>query len=514
MSLQINEISVNDVYSFFKHGDNLNGNCHYTLNNWVKEIHHGIGYHLAISDKLNIIDQARGAIWLTSNGDICYRFSPNGKTHITTLSKINMIFSNFLSCNFSLVQGVQKVYILDDELKKLQNDNVLVLYINQLLLVESEEYSPYELNEFYKNKKDGLFYRNTFKPSYYHRMFVKTPKSTQVQSLEPAENGNVYINKTYQSKQNEPEHSIILQYLYFLSGYESNRFNYILNWIASFFQDLTDKSNTTLILYGDKHSGIEILFNSIISPLFGEENCFKVTDTTLKVKSTSKTVKEKLFYNLNNISKSITENEEIKQFLQTLLPSQQRYAQTLITIQEPELYVDENSTLFHVANKLNKMYIPEWYNGADKSNIQKSDLENEIEKDLSNFVQILRLHSSILSSQTPFQGDDRNMMVSSLEDKLRIFIDAIKSINIKYFQTIQPINNELYLELENDMNINLIKQINLIQYFNTLYPDSSFDSSRTFMNALRKIDNDFFKVENAKALTGGKKYFRIIDNLH
>ncbi|MDD5158110.1 hypothetical protein [Sulfurimonas sp.] len=511
MALWFNRVNVKDVYSSFTYDNKLNNNKLYVQNNWVKEIY-GEAFYLAISNEINIINLRGGALWLTSNGDICYRFSPKGKVHTATLPKINILFSNFLNCNFTLTQKITKKQILADEREELHKNNNLVISVSQLLLAESEEYNPHENYEFYINKKDGLYYRNTFKPSHYLTMSTQVPETTRTESWEPEKTEEEYIRTAIDFQQNEPQKSIILQYLYHLSGYSYNKFSYILNWIASFFKNLENKSNTTLVLYGSKDSGLEILFHNIIVPLFGEENCLEITDKILTSNNVLNIVKEKLFYNLNNISKSAIENKVTKQYLQSLLSSQQKYAQTLITIEEPELLYlenDENYTVFHIATKLDQMYIPVWCNRQDKTKITKIDLENNIKKDLENFVKVLRFYSSTLNNQTPFENDNRNMMTVSLDDKLKIFINAVKNIDKEYFKQIQLKNNKLYAELEQDFEKKLIKQANLLNYFKILNPDSVIESSRTFMNMLRKIDNDFFKVENAKSLSAGKKYFHI-----
>jgi len=55
----------------------------------------GFAYYFTINDR--IIEAFNGGvIWLTSNGDICYRFAPNGKVHTAPIAKINLVFSNFV----------------------------------------------------------------------------------------------------------------------------------------------------------------------------------------------------------------------------------------------------------------------------------------------------------------------------------------------------------------------------------------------------------------------------------
>jgi len=508
---------MSDVYFYFK--DILytcTDNVFYKRDNWVKifQTPKTVTHELAIHDKSNLIKSKGGAIWLIANGDICYRFSPYGKVHTASIAKINLLFSSFLDCNFKITHTVPKPIMWGDETQKPRDENRLTISINQLLLVEAEEFNPYEEEEFYQNKIDGLIYRNTFKPSYFLMLNPELPKEVQAEVVyrTPAEENNILPLILH-----EPEKSITLQYLYYLCGYKRDRFNYLINWLASFFKNLSRKSDTVLVLYGDRDSGKDILFNNIITPLFGKEYAITITDNALKSKNISKSIEEKLFYNLNNISKIATENETIKTFLQNLLQDKQKYAQTLITIEEPEIsYIDqqfENYTVFQVSGIIDKMYLPDWFKKSGETKLMKHELVKAINLDLENFAKILKLYPSNEGNNLPFQDDDKKLLLSTLKEKLESFVHAIKNINIDYFKPIQNSDVELYVELQEDFNKCLIKQLNLIKYFNNLYPENKFESSRTFMIELRKIDDDFFKATNAKSYSAGKKYFKISTKL-
>jgi len=497
---------MNDVYTFFKSGNTLYGTVFYIRNNWVKKISNlgSIGYYLAIDDKINRIKDLEGGIWLMSNGDIHYRFSPNATVHATkNISKINTLFSNFLGCNFELTLKIPKNRTPIEELQKLNNENTWSLYIDQLLLVESEVFNPYQTEEFYQNKADNLFYRNTFIPSYYLNMNVPEPKAIQWNEIDPSQpKGDYYIH-------NSPKKSITLQYLYHITNYNEKRFYYLLNWIASFFQDLKKKSNVTLILYGNKNSGIDILFDYILSPLFGSNYSFKITNDIIpSIQENSKTTNNKLFYNFHNLKEIDSTKEKA---LSALFPSRKSFSQLLITIEEPELsYVNKNDTeytLFHTTTTLNQIHIPDWYNDSANTNLTKSKLINAIENDLENFTKILKLHTSTTIIET-FKNDDRNVIHASQEDKLVLFVQAIKQKELDYFKKIKSDEN-LFETLEKDFEKNLIRQPNLIKYFAKIYPKENINSTRTLMPLLKKIDNKLFDIENIQMGAGGKKYFKL-----
>jgi len=505
MALRISGIAIKDVYYCFKNTNyDISNNTYYIQDNWVKKIKLNFGYSFAINDKINLIEFRGGALWLNSNGEVCYRFSSLGKVHTASISKINLVFSNFLNCNFELLQTIPKPTILDEQNKKLQNENKLTISIAQLLLVEAEEFNPHVEKEFYQNQSDGLIYRNTFKPSYFSKLFPAIPNEVNVPTFEPTKDG--YKEKSISYIQNEPKKSIILQYLYYLCNYQKDRFFWLIDWLASFFKNLSNRSENIFVLYGNKHSGIDIFFQYIITPLFGEEYSFSITENILEIKNT----KEKLFYNLKNFSKKAIENAKVEASLQKFLPENQKYAQVLITTEEPIIPFSniDNYTVFHVSTAITEMYIPDWFNRLDRTKLTQQQLIDAIASDLENFANILKLYSSNTIKSLSFQNDDKKLLLHTLEDKLKTFVDAVKRMDITYFKSIQQHNHELYNELQKHFDKQLIKQSNLKEYFNILYPDEQFESSRTFMKKLRDID-DFFQTQNAKPYTAGKKYFKI-----
>ena len=505
MALRISGIAIKDVYYCFKNTNyDISNNTYYIQDNWVKQIKLNFGYSFAINNKINLIEFRGGALWLNSNGEVCYRFSSLGKVHTASISKINLVFSNFLNCNFELSQTVPKHTILDEQIKKLQNENKLTISIAQLLLVEAEEFNPHMEKEFYQNQSDGLIYRNIFKPSSFLRLSPPIPQKVNVEghSISPIDGSK---NSTTIVTRNEQKKSIILQYLYYLCNYQKDRFFWLIDWLASFFKNLSNRSENIFVLYGNKHSGIDIFFQYIITPLFGEEYSLSITENTLEIKNT----KEKLFYNLKNFSKKAIENVKVAASLQKFLPENQKYAQVLITTEEPTIPFSkiDNYTVFHVSTAITEMYIPDWFNESDKTKLTQQQLIDAIASDLENFANILKLYSSKIIKSLSFQNDDKELL-HTLEDKLKTFVDAIKRMDIIYFKSIQQHNFELYNELQEHFDKQLIKQSNLKEYFNILYPDEKFESSRTFMKKLRDID-DLFQTQNVKPYTAGKKYFKI-----
>lgn len=505
----VDGVAIKDAYYCFKNINyDLSKNIYYTWDNWVKEIRSGLrfGYVLSIAENINIIQSKGGAIWLTSNAELCYRFSPLGKVHTTSsIAKINFVFSNFLGYNFKITQNVPKLPILKEQIKERQDENKLTISVAQLQLVEDEEFNPHVEKEFYQNQSDGLIYRNTFKPSSFLLQKPPLPELLDMNDIVVDDNRQEErIPRDYYK--NEPQKSIIVQYLYYLCDYQNDRFFWLIDWLASFFKNLSNRSENILVLYGDSHSGIDILFQYIIIPLFGEAYTLNITDNTLD----SKNLNEKLFYNLKNLSKKAIENEKTMAFLRKFLPQNQKYAQFLITTEEPTIpysHID-NYTVFHVRKTIEEMYIPDWFKVSDKTKLTRQELIGTIASDLENFANILKLYPSSTIKSTSFQNDDKSLLLTTLEDKLIFFVNAIKSMDITYFKPLENDNSILYDELKKDFDKHLIKQSNLIEYFNILYPEDKFELSRTLMKKLRSID-ELFQTKNIRSYIKGKKYFMI-----
>ena len=102
---------------------------------------------------------------------------------------------------------------------------------------------------------------------------------------------NIFILKT-------PDiYSITMQYLYHISGYNKDKFNYIICWLANMFRYITNNSNidfdpkllkSILVLVGGEKTGKEMFFNNIVKPLFGEDYCLKIDNELLLHKNLEK----------------------------------------------------------------------------------------------------------------------------------------------------------------------------------------------------------------------------------
>lgn len=502
----------NCVYSFFKIGDSTDDYVKYEINNWFF-----ISYKLRFEllkdticpESLNItntrdslcrINKNNVAVWLSTKGEIEYRLEPYGKIETASKIKASLIISAYCNDSFQIVD--EKF-----EYKSSKNDKKISIF--ELLLVEGHKFEPYQAQEFfYKFEKEllmglsnvqlvrNLAYINSFKPS-------------------------LYLQEPFDKKK-ELKESIVLQYIYYLSNYDKERFDYILNWIASFFKNLQNKSSIALVLIGNKTSGKELFFDEIISPLFGEEYCVKITDYNLDFTNHYSLVKNKIFYNLHNLSTMSIDKKRNQSFLKDIV-SEDRiyieniknennaiklYGQTLITSDDGDIkFLDDissNYTVFKIPDNINSIFL----NQNFKKKNESSTLKELIREDLKNFSYILKAHNINKEKlHTKFEHDDKKQMKLSLTDKINVLHKAIISFSIETLNKIS--DNKMYQEIKDDFNENKIKQKNIYIYFLLLFPEEEKISSKALMKHLREIDSEFYHKDKLLNGKSGLKYYSI-----
>ena len=464
----------------FKQIFDITNNIIYTLNNWYTP------NNLQENKILTDINKRNFAIWLTVKGDVYYRLAPYMEVYTAPISKINVVLTSLLGYSVEITKRAKKVSLISQKPISDINQRGMYIRVEELLLVYSEGFNPHEGKEFYL--VGNVTCRNTFFPSVY--MYNQPNK-----------------NHKY-------DDSITIQYIYYLANYDKSRFEYIMTWLAAFFKNLSNRSHIALIFLGKKDSGKEIIFDEIIKPLFGEEYCIKINDEILETKNLSKIIKNKLFYNLDNISSTVVEEKKLKRTIKNFIVNDTMYAddnrdslqeikifgQTLITIDEPNLsYIntnDENYTIFKVPDNIENIIIYEEKYDRTREKLTKQKLIKEIKDDLKNFALLLKSYKvDFNQSNMSFKDDDKECIQNNLEDKLNTFHNAIIKMNRSYFEPIEKDNSTLYKQLMKDFDQNKINQQNLFKCFNLLYNEEDISHPRTLMAKLRKIKDNIFETK-------------------
>ncbi|NVJ53787.1 MAG: hypothetical protein HWD90_08815 [Campylobacteraceae bacterium] len=494
MAIKIDGIETkyyNDINYNFKY--ELENKIHpiFKLNNWIDKYRLNKGFGINMMDILNIIHDKNCAIWFNINGDICYRISIDGDTIISSWKKIGFVFHNLFGLDVEIKRydySEAREYTLITPQNKYKVK--YTIYIDDLIMVQKDIFDPTKKEEFYI--ENDLFFKNTFKPT----TFL-------------TERGIYNYH---------PENSIILSYIYHLSNHNRKRFDYIVNWLANMFNNLT-KSNIALILIGNKESGVDILFNDIIKPLFGFQYCIEIDDNDLESKHFDKLFKDKLFYNFNDISYDSVDNKTknickdviedsiifLEQNHKETYQKVDIFAQTLITTSKPYIPIIDtnrvNYTIFNIKEDIKEIPI-------QKEDDKKSLYQN-IKNDLDNFALFLKSFKvNINLANEPFKEDDKDIILDYDKNIYEIFIEAIKTKDKEFFTKIQE-DKKLYKDLIYDFDRNRIKRSNLIKYFCLVYPEESTNHTRTLLKKLREIDQSFFDQKNISS-SNSEQFFKIL----
>ena len=153
-------------------------------------------------------------------------------------------------------------------------------------MCEGKRFNPLKREEYYQEK--GVWYRNIFEPTGYMKLKGKSKKET----------------------------TAIFRLIYHLVNNDEERFLYVINWLSYFFKRLK-KSHVALLLIGDQGAGKGILFEQILSELFGKDACIQANNSSLNTKFKAGIIENRLIYNFDEISSS--KNSNIKNYLKAII---------------------------------------------------------------------------------------------------------------------------------------------------------------------------------------------------
>jgi len=437
----------------------------YKSNNWLKT---------DTNKTLNDINALGGAIWLNIDGDLCYRVSNGGKIVINTRKdKAKIVLSSFVNRSILLLNGT----------KEQKAD----FTIHDIFLVQREEFNPYVNNEFHKIEGQNFYIRNSFKPSKY----LKLPPSSH------------------------KEPTAILKLINHLANGDDYRKNYIVNWLAYFFQNLK-KSQVALVLRGQQGAGKGVLFDEVIKPLFGAEYCIQINDRAIEGNFLGGIVEGKLFYNLDEISHNIAGNKNNKNFLKALVTNDsittekkninmeketKLFGQVIITSNEPyALEVEPNDrryTIFTTGNNIKKV---DFLGYGTYSNLLEN-ISKEL-KDFSLYLKSFKVDNSLANQA--LDTKEKKALVNATTDTLKLFADAIENKKLEFFEELEEDSFLLFDLIQEDFSKDRFARTNIIKCFNLLIDRDI--GNRTLLNKLKNINPLLFDNKNIKKSNGNVYY--------
>ncbi|MDF1875201.1 hypothetical protein JHD48_05610 [Sulfurimonas sp. SAG-AH-194-I05] len=472
---------------------------------------------------LNIINGQDGRLWFdTRTKKYSFRSEYNGeiaehdKKEMTTILNIAMQknlpkYHNWDTDFLNHVIEVILVESIDDIAKNKNEYNIsqvtkVLLFTKAIPTINGDTFNLAFTEEIFQSDTDLLFKRNRFIPSQY---LIKR-----------------YLQNSQEILGNQKQ-TFIERFIYFLVEEDPTLFEYIINWIAYYFQNLK-KTKTALVLMGDQEVTQNIFWDLIIKEIFGKRYCTTVNDNEYENALVSDIARDKLFFNIGDIDDASTQFDDntlaviIKKLLiNTSVEDNEDmevniHGQMIITAKNPAPYLKK------VLSKCTVIEV----NNIDAI-MQKLDIEDEAEledaicSDLNNFTNRLANYKIIsenaehridTEAREILKGNKSSNVAKDDRDKqLDDFIQAIKDKDINYFEKVYGTKDkkgaDVYEHLKYAFNKDdgyFIGQ-DMYLYYNAIN-EPPFKTNKPLMDRLKEKDKMFKQdVKVLKILTKDDK---------
>lgn len=390
--------------------------------------------------------------------------------------------SDFFSKTLRLIKIVNHREIINKDGIVTNNKLYHYILVLQIPSVEAEVFNPKQKEFFEEN---GMLYKNSFVyTDYLSKRFddLKTDESSFdcfiLDFLENITNENSFDIK------NKP------------------LTNAIFDWLSSFFYTM-ESSNVALVLNGNKEITNGIFWKKLIQPIFGYEPFSITINNEVLKQPISEIVKEKIFFNIVDFDPTPDNIGKINQLLHAILID--KYVLNSKQIRIPvygQLLITATDTLSH----MRKYYSQFEYIVAQDENIIIDNLANNIidlelkftDKELAIVSTYLALFNHDINYKHIIVSSiNEKVTEESIEDKIDIdkaideFIQSIKNLDIEYFFKVEEVNEILYKELTDSLNIGVIVREDLCFYFNCVIGKTVFSDNKIFLKFLKEKDELF-----------------------
>ncbi|MFY4822093.1 primase-helicase family protein [Aliarcobacter butzleri] len=454
---------------------------------------------------LNGLNSKGISLYFGVKGEIYYKLSQTeeyvGTKDFKSLENIlkNISGINIDLSDFSKSRSYKNSELIDENIK---------ISPENLKLVVDEVFNPFNNDEFIEIG-NTTYHLNRF-------------KATSYMQLESSQTIFNYNN------------SAIYKLILHLVNYDRQRANWIINWLAYFFQELK-KSQVALVLLGVQGAGKGIFFNEVIKPLFGESFVKTINDKSLDTRFLGSLVENTMFFNLDEISANKSQKNSIKNFLKALvtngtITAEKKYknmdkeipifGQVLIT--SNELYAleiepsDRRFTVFNTGENLAHCNFLGFGNYESLSNAIKNDLEQfavylksvQIDVQMANTALNTTEKDNLIQQYQ--MANYKPIKITKLQKNVIEFAEAIRCRDFNLFNTIIDENKfQLKSEIFSDLQHNIFRVENLFPAFKTLYGNRSFSTNSELLRELQKYNISLFGLNNTQIYTvnNEQKYF-------
>ncbi len=415
-----------------------------------------------------------GAVWGDHAWGFYWRLEKDGKIYET--DSVNSI-------SLALTRALRRSNKI--AFREIGRNNADV-YPNELLQAV-DEFTPFALSEFYY--KGNTWFRTSFIPT-------------------------DYIMKKY-TPVGEP--TTILKLINNLANNKDAHFDWFINWIAGFFQTL-QKSQVALVLRGDQGSGKGLLFNYVLTPLFGDKHCIAIDNSNLESEFKN-WIDEKLFLNLNEIAVDMKERRGVKNFLKQLITDPNVNIQTKFKdFKETRVYSNiliTSNEVFPIEIEINDRRFTVFSTGAGlkSQGWDTTQTVKDIQHELPAFAKFLHeyqvdweLYNKALD--TP----EKQAIIAGTTSNMRKFAYAIVSKDLDFFDDLKDCGNSeysnMYEALEQYFSKNRIPQSLLPKLFNAMF-DINKSSRKVIFELAGQMPEVFGKHKLIKS--NGSKYYELIN---
>jgi len=406
----------------------------------------------------------------------------------------------------------------------------ILIFSNQIPSIDGEVFDLSRNEEIFQSETDLLFKRNIFVPTDF------LAKRKEYDNKKTDFNKPTFFQREFRSFGNEDlaekntviTDSFIKKFIYQMVNEDIHKANYIINWLAYYFQNLK-KTETALVLLGDSEVTEKLFWNLIIKRIFGNRYCSTITDKEYNTTLLQDIAKHKLFFNISDIKNAGTkfDDDTLALLVKDLLIQQSVeytnangeeekviiHGQLLITATNPAPYLKKSLSKCTVIQTVN---IDKIKNSLDLED--ETELEGKILKDLDVFSDLLNNYivkdeiakeKFITKEREILKGvTTPNVDKEAIEDSIDKFIEAIKNKDIEYFERVKDIENGIiYEHLKNAFEKDdgyFIGQ-DILYYYNAVN-EQKFDKKKDLMDKLKAKDNMFLQeVKTLKILTFDEK---------
>lgn len=337
------------------------------------------------------------------------------------------------------------------------------------------------------------------------RLVYDPQKETGIQDDTEGKIYNSYEKSKYQEKHQNSQASIPTNSFPIIDKLLSNLFtekstkDAFINWLAVIF-NTSNKTQTAWVLVGPQGSGKNTLYNDVIKPLLGRNNCRLVNQDTLESRF-NKLLKERLLVCFNEVSASkkgqdrlktwITEEEMIVEGKGRDSISQNNPANFLfISNNNIPVIIEKDDRRFSVVKTGGALRKYSWFKGDTTIKL--------IQDELDIFAAYLGSYTyNIQQARTPVETEYKNAVAKFHKDKFEEFSEHIISDDQEW--VLSHISDKAYDEDElsklSNFSGSLEKELTL-KVFNDIYDATLTKTKLTQILKLHGIEEDRGKQKN------------------